>query len=374
MYWAFESIIYSLHPASERYRYDPGGLSPVEMIYLLYGEDDFSIHEFVGDLQRQIGPEELTDANTTTLDGLAITPRQLQEACSVVPFLAQRRLIVVKGLFQRFEEQGGQGRSGRSPRSRGQTGDEWANLAEMLAQIPDTTLVVFVDGRLRRDNPLLHRMTPLAQVHEFPSLSGQALNRWIRQRVASTGSAIRDGAIRLLMDHVGGDLWVLSNEIEKLALYSGGDDIEEEAVRLLVGRSREASVFSVIDATLEGRASTALQLLGRLLQSGAEAPYVITMLARQLRLALLAQELLAKGVAQAELGRRLGLSAQFAVRRTEEQARRYSQDHMVAMHRRLLDTDLSIKQGTVAEEMALEALVAEMCSSAKLTAPRPNRS
>ena len=175
------------------------------------------------------------------------------------------------------------------------------------------------------------------------------------------------------MDYVGGDLWVLSSEIEKLSLYCGVKEINEEAVRLLVGHTRAASVFNAVDAILEGRSATALGLVSRLLRSGAEVSYILVMLARQVRLVLLTHELLVQRVPRAEMGRRLGLAAEFAVRRTEEQARRHTHERVIAMHRKLLETDLAIKQGTVAEEQALETLVAELCAIARPTLPHPNR-
>ena len=343
------------------------------MIYLLYGEDDFSLREFLVELRSQIGPAEVIDANSATLNASEISPQQLLETCSGVPFLAERRLIVVEGLFQRFESQGGRPRQGRSRNTRSQSGDKWDNLADVLSQIPETTLLAFVDGPLRRDNPLLRRVASLLETREFPRPSGQALDRWIRQRVVATGSTISEGAVRMLMDYVGGDLWVLSGEIEKLTLYCGSGEISDDAVRLLVGHTRVASVFNAVDAVLEGKGSTALGLVSRMLQSGAEVSYILVMLARQLRLVLLTQELLAHRVPKAELGRRLGLSADFAVRRVEEQAHRHSPDKVRAMYRKLLDTDLAIKRGAAAEEQALETLVAELCGSATPSPPYPNR-
>ena len=141
-----------------------------------------------------------------------------------------------------------------------------------------------LDGPLRRDNPLLRQVISHVEVRAFPLLRGQELAAWIRQRVASVGATISEQAIKLLAEYVGGDLWIMSGEVEKLALYSEGEDINEEAVRLLVGRSREASIFDMVDGVLEGKASAALQGLRRLLQGGADASYVIVMLATQLPL------------------------------------------------------------------------------------------
>ena len=44
----------------------------------------------------------------------------------------------------------------------------------------------------------------------------------------------------------------MDNELEKLTLYAGERPIEEGDVRLLVPQSREASVFSAVDAFWRG--------------------------------------------------------------------------------------------------------------------------
>ena len=57
-----------------------------------------------------------------------------------------------------------------------------AGLPEMLAQLPPTTDVAFIDGRLGRANPLLAEVEALeqvqVQVREFPMLRREALARW----------------------------------------------------------------------------------------------------------------------------------------------------------------------------------------------------
>lgn len=349
------------------------------MIYLLHGQDGFSLRESLVEIRSKIGSAEVFDANSTTLNASEITPQQLLEMCSVYPFMAVRRLIVVQGLFQSFENQRDRPRQGRARNTRSKNGDKWDNLAtDVLSQIPEATLLVFIDGAIRRDNPLLRQVLRQDGFHleerKFPLISGQALGEWIHQRVASKSAAISERARSLLMDYVGGDLWALSNEIDKLSLYCGIDEINEEAVRLLVGYTRAANVFNAVDAILGGKGSVALGLVSQLLRSGAAVSYIIVMLARQVRLVLLTQELLAQKVPRAEMARRLGLVGEFAVRRTEAQARTHTQERAIAMHRKLLETDLAIKQGAMAEEQALETLVAELCAMARPMSPGPSRS
>jgi len=341
------------------------------MIYVLHGEDEFSKGQFLEGLRREIGPPELLEANTTTLAGTGLNLQHLQEVCSVVPFMAEHRLIIVEGLLGQFDDVRADRRRRRSSSEKGGL-EEWRGLVETLTQVPPSTTLAFVEGRLRPDNPLLRETASVAQVNEFPPLRGETLERWIRQRVTGAGATITPQAVRRLAQLVGGNLWALSGEIEKLALYSGEEPIDDEAVKSLVAHSREESIFRAVDAVLEGRSSVAIQLISQLRQSGAEVSYIITMLARQLRLVLLAHELRAQRVSRPELGQRLGL-AEFALRPTLEQARRHAPERVAAMYRRLLETDLAIKRGELGEELALETLVAELCQNARGQALRPTR-
>ena len=343
------------------------------MIIVLHGEDDFSKRESLEGLRQDTGPPELLEANTTTLAGAGLSREHLQEVCSVVPFLAEHRLIIVDGLLGRLDDVRVDRRQGRSSRTKDAL-EEWQGLAETLAQLPASTILVFLEGVLRRDNALLKDMASIAQVQAFPPLSGEALEQWVRQRVAGVGATITNQAARRLMDLVGGNLWALSGEIEKLALYAGDKAIGEEAVALLVAHTRETSIFRAVDAILGGQPSSALQLISWLRQSGAEVSYIITMLARQLRLILLAHELLGQRLPRADLGRRMGLTVEFALRQTEAQARRHAPGRVVAMYRQLMETDLAIKRGELSEDLALETLVAGLSQISSDLALRPTGS
>jgi DNA polymerase-3 subunit delta len=268
------------------------------------------------------------------------------DACLAMPFLGSHRLIIVEGLLGRFEE----------------GGEEWLALKEQVATMPQTTVLVLVDGQIKRGNALLRGLAPLASVKEFPLLKGAALEGWIRKRVARGGGTISPQAVRLLATQVGENLWVLASEIEKLLLYTLGRRIEEGDVRGVVSYAREASVFSMVDALVEGRASRAATLIHQLLQEGVTAPYLLVMITRQLRLLLQAKELSLKGMAVSEIKKRLGLASDYTLTKALEQSKRYSMRRLEQVYRKLLETDLSIKRGIWKGELALDLLVAELCA------------
>ena len=135
-----------------------------------------------------------------------------------------------------------------------------------------------------------------------------------------------------MADLVGGDLWTLDQELEKLSLYAAGREIGEQDVRLMVSQVREASIFEAVDAMIDGRSQVALRLLAQLRDDGREPQYIIAMVERQLRLLALAQDSIERRLPQNELKRALGTSSDFVVRKTMDQARRHSRrGHRLAL-------------------------------------------
>jgi len=238
--------------------------------------------------------------------------------------------------------------------------------------MPPTALLVFLEAAVSSRNTLLERLKTVVQVQALPTPSGEGLARWTRNRVAEKGARITPGAIRLLSQLVGGNLWTMDNELEKLALYAGDRAIEEGDVRLLVSQAREASIFSAVDALLEGRSAVALRLMHQLRQEGAEFPYIVAMIARQLRLVTLARDLTDRGHGEKDIGGRLGLTRDFALRKTLEQARTHSWNNLEWLYGRLMEADLAVKRGRLEQDVALELLIS-LCAAERAYG-RPARS
>ena len=327
----------------------------LQMLHILYGPDDFSIHEALDELKAQVGPADVIDANVTVCQASAISPGELIAMCNTVPFLADRRMTVVEGLLAQFEGQ-------RAPRrGRGRNADSdsspWLSIAEHVPDMPPTSDLVLVDGTVRRDNALLGALSPLGKVREFPQLRGAELTQWIERRAAERGCKISRDGLRLLAELVGGNLWAMSGEVEKLSLYCQGRTVEAEDVELLVPLAREMSIFNAVDAFMEGKYADALRTMRRLMEEGASGQYVIVMVARQVRLLLLAKDLASRGVSQQQMSRRLGLSSDWVLRKTLGQGRRYSGQSLEALHRGLLETDRAVKTGRITENAVGEFLV-----------------
>ena len=205
----------------------------------------------------------------------------------------------------------------------------------------------------------MKQLQPCAKVQAMPAPTGEALARWIRSRIEARGAQITPGAILVLTQAAGNEMWALDNDLEKLSLYAGDRPIEEADVALLAAQSRDANIFAATDALLEGRAQAAMRLMHRLRQDGADVSYIVSMIARQLRTVTLARDLMDRKVAEREIGDRLGIPQEFIRRKAVGQARRHSWNDLKWLYGRLFEVDLAVKRGRADEDVALELLVSE---------------
>ena len=327
-------------------------------VHILYG-DSYMVSQAFRRLVSETGGDSLFDANQHQLQGNQVKLPDLLAVANALPFLDTQRLIVVQGLLGTLE-----GRPGRRRNSRQDSGaGVWDCLAQAVPDMPGTTLLIFVEGPLGENNALLRALRPVSQVERFEAPTGEALARWIKNEAQLRGAGISPAAVRSLADLVGNDLWTLHQELEKLSLYASGGSIAEEDVRGMVAQVREANIFNAVDAMIDRKPGVALRLLQQLRHDGREAPYIIGMVERQLRLVALAHDLREQGISQQDMGARMGVNSQFVVRKTLEQARRHSRQEIIWQYQRLLETDLAIKRGRLEPDVALELLVADLAGA-----------
>jgi len=329
------------------------------LLHILLGQDDFSLCQALEQIKTGVGDQTLQATNTTTLAGQQLTLDQLRTVCETTPFLAEKRLVIVNGLLERFESRSkakGQGRKRAVDQQ-----NEYKLFSAYITQIPDSTTLVLIDSRIGSNNPLLKELSAKAEVKSFPLLKNDSLRQWIGQRVKKEGGSISAEAVNLLAQLVGSDLWAMASEINKLVLFTPGRPIEKDDVRQLTSRAQEANVFAMVDAILESRVGVAEQLLQRLLEDGAAPAYLLVMLSRQVRMIVQAKELKNQRKSEAEIQNKLGLTAEFALRKVLGQADRYPMRKIIEVYHKLLETDLSIKTGKYDGELAFHLLVTDLC-------------
>ena len=277
-----------------------------------------------------------------------------------VPFLAEKRLVIIKGLLGRFDPKT-KSSGGNKTASKANRQNEYKSLVACIDDIPDSTILVLVDGKAGNKNPLFKAVSPKATVKIFPRLKNPELRKWIQRQVKREAGTISSQAVDMLVRIVGSNLWIMNSEIEKLTLFTSGRLIEEDDVDRVVSYAREVSVFAVVDAVLESKTRIADQALHHLVPRGAVPAHLLVMLSRRVRMIVNARVGRGQRKPEMEIQGRLGLTSEYALRKTLEQANRYPVERLKRLYHKLLETDLSIKTGKYDGELALSMLIAELC-------------
>lgn len=322
------------------------------MIRVLHGEDEYARSEALVKIRESAGPAEVRDPNTTVFEGRGFKLNDVIGAAQFVPFMADRRVVIVYGVL------------GRMQKRDKSLGNEWRELTAKLSEIPATTELVFVEEVSLRDNGLaLKSVGPSARIQQYRTMRRPELEIWVRDRFAFYGAETNRDAVARIAWLAGSDTRLLDQEIKKLALYAGDREVTPEDIDLMVPDAREANIFAAVDAVLERRPAVAMNLLYSLLSGGSSVQSILSMLARQVRLLILTIELQQQGVQSEELGKRIGLTNRYALDKTMRQSHSFGTDHLANILRRLLAADLAIKQGEIDERLAVEIIVGELSAA-----------
>ncbi len=242
--------------------------SGADMFYILHGDEEFLRSEEVARLKAEILSDGMGDLNITTLDGRRVDLRELMDLCSTLPFLTQRRLIIVEGLLQRLEKRRGNG--DEADATPAPVGDEAERLAAYLPTMPDTTRLVFVEakipGRAAPDPPAgrqaAERLRP-----RLPAAGGSDLQASATPARQKKGQNSRGLRRHSLPTYTGNDLRRLDAELEKLAALAGYQRaITADDVRALVTPDVENEIWNLVDALGHRQGRTAMRLLAGGLQ------------------------------------------------------------------------------------------------------------
>lgn len=314
--------------------------NPPPTVYILHGEDDLAAGEFLSRLSDKLGDSTIVQLNRLEVSGDQADLVEVEAACQAAPFLASRRLVIVRPL--------------------GKLGVPFSRLEKILEALPASTGLVLVEPKtLAKNSALLAWAEHHAQqafVRSFDPPRGPALIRWVTQRARQLGGEIQPAAAALLTEAVGGDARTAAQETAKLLDYVDRKRaVTAEDVEALTPAHGQSDIFAMVDALGRRNGRQAMMHLHHLLE--VEDPrYIFAMVVRQFRLLLLAREALDAG----QSPRQALAVAPFVADKVASQAVHFPLARLEAIYRDLLETDLASKLGRADLDVALDTLVATL--------------
>jgi DNA polymerase III subunit delta len=315
------------------------------MFHLLHGENGLQRQEALAQLIAESGlADDFRDMNTEILDGV-ITPSELRQACSVMPFLGEARIVIARNALS----------ASRS--------DAVREILTVLPDVAPTTHLIFdEDKSLPKNHPVFKQPHAIdITVQHFTVPDARSLPGWLVQRTRFRGGEIEPRAAAVLAQNIGGNLRLLDQEIQKLLLYTGErNEITVEDVQMMVPYIQSADViFQLVDAVGQRDGRHAATYLHRLLEVGEHPLGIFGMIVRQFRLLIQIRWLIDQHYPQPQIVSRLKLHP-YVAKKVTAQANWFTPSQLRQAYSLLMAADLSIKRGEAPADIALDMLVAQL--------------
>src|SRR2546423_10957408 len=195
---------------------------------------------------------------------------------------------------------------------------------------------------------------------EFAALSNAELANFARAHLSALKGEATKPVLDRIVELIGPNVRVLSNELNKLAAASlPAGIITADLVEELVERSRELMNWTLTDHLLARNRAGALRTLKHLLDDGAQPVMLIGLIASSYRRMALAQALLSKGAPPREIFRQVPMPP-FKEGSYLQMLNRTDGGRLARDIVRIGAADLGIKTSKATPRMQVELLVTEL--------------
>lgn len=299
---------------------------------LLYGEERYMVRYYKNMLIQKLSQPD-DEMNRTFFRDKSMEPSQIAEAAQVLPFFAEHRLLVVEdsGFFKTSSD-----------------------MVDYMEAFPETTYIVFVEREIDKRNRLFKWIGKNGCVTECVRQQEKMLKQWMAGYAKKAGKSISVKSVERLIERVGTDMEMLSNELEKCIGYVGERTaIEVSDVDAISSGVTVSKLFDMIDAVALGEKDRALRLYDDLLANKESPMSILYMFSRHLNILLQMKECGNLGLSQSETAKKCGVPP-FTVAKYARQAALFKRSKLLVMLEERLEYEEKFKSGKLSDQLAVE--------------------
>ncbi|OGL38038.1 DNA polymerase III subunit delta, partial [Candidatus Saccharibacteria bacterium RIFCSPLOWO2_01_FULL_49_22] len=191
----------------------------------------------------------------------------VRDAVSSLPFLSNRKMVVVRNL------------SALKPSPE--------QIEQIISSITNSTDVVFYEPITDKRTTFYKILKSKTKLEYYQDLDSRELAKWLASEAKNLDAKLSLADANFLVDRVGTNQAILANELEKLLTYKS--DVHREDIELLTEPTPQSKVFDLLDAAFSGDKKRALKLYEEQRIQKVQPQAILAMMAWQLRLIALAK-------------------------------------------------------------------------------------
>ncbi len=318
---------------------EKGQLSP---FYLFYGPNKFRLEKVLSKIREVFVPEAAREFNLQVFYGDDAGPGEIIEMARSLPFISQRRLVIVRGAegFSTIDLEG---------------------FIPYLDKPVESTCLIFVSSKPNFNKKFYRKMRALRQAVNFKNLNDRQIISWIRMTARDLGFDMQEVSCAYLKQIVGNRMIDLHSELEKLYIRYGETTIGIDEIKELIVHSRTYTIFELMDEVSFKRCAESLSVLSRFLQEeGRDGAYrVLGMLNRQIRLLWQTKSVIQRGGGATDVAKKIHVPI-FLARKIVQQSSHWSEDDLEGAFLVLYQADNLLKSGSQGY-LVLENVVLSLC-------------
>jgi len=220
---------------------------------------------------------------------------------------------------------------------------------------PDTIFIFnVIHEKLDERKKLVKEIRKIGSVKEF-NKSGN-INHIVKDMFDDYDIAFPE--LNLLIDRVGNNLEILSQEIAKIKAYKDEEKkITREDILNLTTKNIDIDIFNFIDMLIN-KNKMAIETYNEMLKNGEEPIKILVILANQFRIMYQAKELYKKGYSGNDIAGMIGIHP-YRIKLALEKCRNYNSEGLLHYLSELADLDYDIKIGNIDAGLGLELFILE---------------
>ncbi len=316
------------------------------MIINIFGEDNYRSYLYLQKMIEKFKTERDPQGyNVVFVDALKDDVSKILSEMMSVPFLAEKRMIIVKNILSSSDK------------------DLLSALIVKIKdnKLPESNIILFYQveklGRVKeiKELDVLLRKEKFSQ--EFEVLSGAKLSAWVKKEIEDRGGKISNLALNYLSQNSNSN-WEINNLIDQVIAYKAGQEIEVKDLELFLDVGVDNNIFNMTEAVAVGDKKTAYKLLNKQRDLGEDENHLFLMILRQFRILIILKDFFDNNpnVRSDEAGKILGLHP-FVIKKSLGLVKKYNFNNLKRIYNNLLDIDIKTKTGLADPSLLMDLFI-----------------
>jgi DNA polymerase-3 subunit delta len=304
------------------------------MILVISGNNHYATAKRLEELLANFLTKE-SDLAVEHIDGEEADMAAILDAVASMPFLANKKMVVIKSL--------------------GANKQAAEHIEQIISSTSSTTDLIIVEASTDRRSAFYKYLKQNTELEEYNEIDPKTLPLWLVAEAKKLEASLSLSDARYLVERLGPDQALLFSELEKLAIYD--PQITKQTIDQLTDKTPQSKVFDLMDAAFTGNKQKAIDLYDDQRAQRVEPQAILALLIWQLNLICYAKYGSGKS---AETIAKDTKASSYPVSKAQTLAQKISLSKLSSLINQTLQIDYKSKSSGIDLDEALKNLILEL--------------